>query len=154
MGQYCSFTVVFCKVSNPWDFGAQSFNYPEIWQAFWQHCCWNNCQISKRHKNLNYQSHTFWDLAITSLIGNQNRHCCQPNSGFLAQKFSNVTWSLHAFPPSAKLPSSAGCWPMHDDIIKWKHFPRYWPFVWAGHRWIPRTKASDVELWCFLWSAP
>ena len=24
----------------------------------------------------------------------------------------------------------------------------------AGHQWIPRTKASDVELWCFLWSAP
>ena len=23
-----------------------------------------------------------------------------------------------------------------------------------GHRWIPRTKASDAELWCFLWSAP
>ena len=18
---------------------------------------------------------------------------------------------------------------MHDDVIKWKHFPRYWPFV-------------------------
>ena len=22
-----------------------------------------------------------------------------------------------------------------------------------GPRWIPRTKASDAELWCFLWSA-
>ena len=22
------------------------------------------------------------------------------------------------------------------------------------HRWIPFTKASDAELWCFLWSAP
>ena len=19
----------------------------------------------------------------------------------------------------------------HDDVIKWKHFPRYWPFVWG-----------------------
>ena len=44
----------------------------------------------------------------------------------------------------------------HDDVIKWKHFPRYWPFVWGirRSRWIPRTKASDAELWCFLWSAP
>ena len=130
----------------------------------------------------------------------------------------------------------------HDDVIKWKHSPRYWPFVrgihrslvnsphkgqWRGammfslicawkkrlskqsrgwwfqmpsrrlwrhsddtravsqcpsnypetlsrplwchcnevlghchlcgeftsHRWIPRTKASEAELWCFLWSA-
>ena len=42
----------------------------------------------------------------------------------------------------------------------WRHqmetFRRYWPFVQRiiGHRWIPRTKASDAELWCFLWSAP
>ena len=24
----------------------------------------------------------------------------------------------------------------------------------TGSRWIPRTKASDPELWCFLWSTP
>ena len=44
----------------------------------------------------------------------------------------------------------------HDDVIKWNHFPRYWPFVgeFTRHRWITRTKASDAELWCFLWSAP
>ena len=36
----------------------------------------------------------------------------------------------------------------YDDVIKWKHFPRF-----RGPRWIPRTKASDAELWCFLWSA-
>ena len=23
----------------------------------------------------------------------------------------------------------------HDDVIKWKHFPRYWPFVRGIHRW-------------------
>ena len=23
----------------------------------------------------------------------------------------------------------------------------------SGHRWIPLTKSSDAELWCFLWSA-
>ena len=23
----------------------------------------------------------------------------------------------------------------HDDIIKWKHFPRYWPFGRGIHRW-------------------
>ena len=22
----------------------------------------------------------------------------------------------------------------HDDVIKWKHVPRYWPFVWGIHR--------------------
>ena len=22
----------------------------------------------------------------------------------------------------------------HDDVIRWKHFPRYWPLVWGIHR--------------------
>ena len=39
-------------------------------------------------------------------------------------------------------------WKMHDGVFKWKHFPRYWPFVRGIHQ------ASDAELWCFLWSAP
>ena len=40
----------------------------------------------------------------------------------------------------------------HDDVIKWKHFPRYWPFVRGIHRsrWIPRTKASDADFDVFL----
>ena len=44
---------------------------------------------------------------------------------------------------------------LHDDVMKRKHFPRYWPFV----REIPRLpvnfpqKASVAVLWCFLWSA-
>ena len=38
----------------------------------------------------------------------------------------------------------------HDDVIKLKHFPRYWPFV----RGIPSQRARDAELRCFLWSAP
>ena len=34
--------------------------------------------------------------------------------------------------------SSCVIWPWdsvpHDDVIKWKHFPRYWPFVRGIHR--------------------
>ena len=32
----------------------------------------------------------------------------------------------------------------HDDVIKWKHFPRNWPFVRGIHRsrWIPHTKTQ------------
>ena len=46
---------------------------------------------------------------------------------------------------------------IHDDVIKWKHFPRYWPFVQGIHRSTVNSphKASDAELWCFLlWSTP
>ena len=44
----------------------------------------------------------------------------------------------------------------HDDVIKWKHFHVIGPLFgeFTGHQWIPLTKASDAELWCFPWSAP
>ena len=32
----------------------------------------------------------------------------------------------------------------HDDVIKWKHFPRYWPFVRGIHRGRPVTQSFDV----------
>ena len=34
---------------------------------------------------------------------------------------------------------------MHDDVIKWKHFPRYWPFVWGIHR--SRVKSPHKGQW-------
>ena len=39
-----------------------------------------------------------------------------------------------------------------DDVIKWKHFPRYWPFVGGIHRWPvdSLTQATDAEHRCFL----
>ena len=30
---------------------------------------------------------------------------------------------------------STACWTVHDDVIKWKHFQRYWPFVRGILRW-------------------
>ena len=44
---------------------------------------------------------------------------------------------------------------LYDDVIKWKHFPRYWA-ICAGNSpasgEFPAQKASDAELSCFLWS--
>ena len=62
----------------------------------------------------------------------------------------------------------------HDDVIKWKHFPRYWLFVWIIHRspvnsphkgqwrgafmfslicvwikgWVNNREAGDVRCYC------
>ena len=33
----------------------------------------------------------------------------------------------------------------HDDVIKWKHFLRYWPFVWGIHR--SRGNSPHKGLW-------
>ena len=42
-----------------------------------------------------------------------------------------------------------------DNVIKWNMFRVTCPLRGesTGHRWIPLTKASEAELWCFLWSA-
>ena len=34
-------------------------------------------------------------------------------------------------PPSVVCDSTK---PLNDDVIQWKHFPRYWPFVRGNHR--------------------
>ena len=34
----------------------------------------------------------------------------------------------------------------HDDVIKWKHFPRYWPFVRGIHRW--PVNSPHKGQWC------
>ena len=44
----------------------------------------------------------------------------------------------------------------HGDVTKWKHFPRYWPFVRGIHR--SSLNSPHKGLWrgalMFLWSAP
>ena len=44
----------------------------------------------------------------------------------------------------------------HDDVIKWKHFPRYWPFVRGIHRWPVNSphKGQWRGAFMFVWSAP
>ena len=60
------------------------------------------------------------------------------------------TWQIRLYMVSSSY--SLSVWGgLHDDVIKRKHCPCYWPFVRGIHRWIPSTKASDAEL---LWFAP
>ena len=50
---------------------------------------------------------------------------------------------------------------MHDDVIKWKHFPRYWPFVRGIHRspvysphkgqWRGASMFSLISFWINGW---
>ena len=68
-------------------------------------------------------------------------------------------WFIMTSPGIVTLPFDWSlCWmkqqklSMHDDVIKWKHFPRYWPLCreFTGPRWIPHKKASDAEFWSFF----
>ena len=44
---------------------------------------------------------------------------------------ATVSISLYVSPYPMNVP---GWLEKHDDVIKWKHFPRYWPFVRGIHR--------------------
>ena len=37
-------------------------------------------------------------------------------------------------PPKPTSEAMISATPLHDDVIKWNHFPRYWPFVRGIHR--------------------
>ena len=116
----------------PWSL-SHSAQFRTEWDTFlfWMgHCgIWNRC-ILWFEKKVNFKDVPF---------GTTTAKFCQ---------FLNSQKTTHVLPSSVNHEAS------HDDVIKVKHFPRYWPFVRGIHRWIPLTKASDAELLYFLWSVP
>ena len=41
--------------------------------------------------------------------------------------------------------------PYQDDIIKWKLFPRYWPFVQGIHRSPVNSPHKGPVMWTLMW---
>ena len=69
-------------------------------------------------KNIFFIYLLFSQFAL-SYVGNQSVAC------FPLSLFPGLSYRLDNFGEDV----------VHDDVIKWKHFPRYWPFVWGIHRW-------------------
>ena len=60
-------------------------------------------------------------------------------TGHLCGEFTGLRWIPHTKASDADLwcfliIRYCPCANEHDDVIKWKHFPRYWPFVRGIHR--------------------
>ena len=58
----------------------------------------------------------------------------------------STLWRLLTTKSCANLDKHEAC-QLHDDVIKWKHYPRYWPFVQGNHRsrvQRPVTRSFDV----------
>ena len=53
-----------------------------------------------------------------------------PSQTTKLQQFWNISGDLSDLSIGQNLQKIA----IHDDVIKWKHFPRYWPFVHGIHR--------------------
>ena len=63
-----------------------------------------------------------WNICGTSSFGKCYK-CCSDCEVCKGAHLTTLLWS--------KLVT----FPNYDDVIKWKHFPRYWPFVRGIHRW-------------------
>ena len=67
---------------------------------------------------------------------------CHASSGMvfvkiLANTMPGEAWHQVVLRHDIIIVSYAGSclpWAFYDDVIKWKHFPRYWPFVRGIHR--------------------
>ena len=69
------------------------------------------------------------------------RRCIKFSYGTLTMEATQNCCHLPRVPTLCAFLSSSISWQsaasgymFHDDVIKWKHFPRYWPFVWRIHR--------------------
>ena len=51
----------------------------------------------------------------------------------IAKIWGSGSWTI-SFRTLLLAPGNHTIITVHDDVIKWKHFPRYWPFVRGIHR--------------------
>ena len=66
-----------------------------------------------------------------------NQHCTYWLSRSVLGHISFPNVLMYGMYTSSELSSSDikwTAWFVHDDVIKWKYFPRYWPFVRGIHR--------------------
>ena len=97
-----------------------------------------------------FEVHTMWSVdaeaAVNARAGCDWNKCSQSFTLNLCHSADRVRYFRHIMNPT-----QSGLWLLmlesmpgmavtgiraqrHDDIIKWKHFPRYWPFVRGIHR--------------------
>ena len=88
---------------------------------------------------------------VTALILVLLRDCLITNGANL----DKIGWYVTP-PEHIQGPYQARFFRIHDDVIKWKIFHVTGPLGGEStvYRWIPPTKTSDAELWCFFLSAP
>ena len=104
-----------------------------------------------------WKVHVMWSPSIT-------RRSCHRISAYLSHNKTIVqetfaAWARKIIQYSARLNFTAimariyrGMMTPSNESIFCVTGPLCGEFT--GYRWIPLTKASDAELWCFLWSVP
>ena len=96
------------------------------WYHQWRHVCeciqndYNQAALIQNHDRLQM----FYVILVTLTDHGRLSVCASP---ILTTMFANfIPFILELYPYDCSL--------HHDDVIKWKHFPRYWAFVRGIHR--------------------
>ena len=116
------------------------------------------CQISQRSMSCNMvKSGLTWSRVF------HHRHLGRRVTAVTCLRWPTVRWHCsfgwRTYPENVSVPGlktkSIG-----NEVIKWKHFPRYWPFVRGIHKgnpWVTGEVPSQrpvTPALCFLWFAP
>ena len=111
----CPCTLPFWNISRHSGDWAISMTHLNYWKATeWFSTSGANCSTWNRQQSHYPNYHTQWPSS-------QNHTCCTQCSTLLLHKYHRVNkWT--------------DICRNHDDVIKWKHFPRIWPFVRGIHQ--------------------
>ena len=117
-----------------------STNHNEILNTTRQYNCRDVCKFSLRSSEhiLNYSTPNFDRISNSIEIPLVGRGAGGGPSVVIALiPLPGTRWKL-----GKSLKMAVPC--THDDVIKWKHFPRYWPFVrgihWSPVNWPPKRQ--------------
>ena len=108
-----------------------------LWRQYWFGFWWSN-SVKYKTTRLHYSgmvleafkswSHVYVPFCIFKFINPAFALLSTTTSwAQVKSNWGNINWL------TTILISSSSPW-FHDDVIKWKHFPRYWPFVPGIHR--------------------
>ena len=116
---------------------------------------WEPKAVGVSNHLIKYQGNRWWNMLAKAGTDRQTdmqtdgRTVCRSEEWHTLHTITPNKWPKHKRKNLRKI-VCVGRWvSVHDDVIKWKHFcvsgPLYGEFT--GDRCIPRTKASDAELW-------
>ena len=103
--------------------------------VFWSNCHRNLCRRNQLMINLLFKKSEKVSFKFELQLKMSYRRCPATNSNIHNHVVDNV---YHRKLLSAMIPHFT----LHNDVIKWKHFLSYWPFVRITHRWISRHKGQ------------
>ena len=90
----------------------------------------------------------FCDNASTSKALRRQGQWIKSSGAYIYRFSGNWGPYINSFVSSSHFLNSE----IHDDVIKWKHFPCYWPFMWGIHQSALNSTHKGQWHWALMYS--